>query len=174
MMMMMNSDSFSSTCENSIITFTSCVCVNLGCQMSPLPQWKSRGCHWNKTKATTETQVKLQLRFSPSTRTRLVNEATTTWGMFSRTTDGCVFMTQIVAADVTATMLSVASSNNSGCGQIQTTLHAVTGECPKLCFLVVTKNSTLFTGWEMPSVLWRCWLGCRKGIWPVKNWVVRY
>ena len=24
----------------------------------------------------------------------------------------------------------------------------------------------------MPSVLWRCWLGSRKGIWPVKNWVV--
>jgi len=24
----------------------------------------------------------------------------------------------------------------------------------------------------MPSVLWRCWLGDRKGIWPVKNWVV--
>ena len=23
-----------------------------------------------------------------------------------------------------------------------------------------------------PSVLWRCWLGSRKGIWPVKNWVV--
>ena len=24
----------------------------------------------------------------------------------------------------------------------------------------------------MPSVLWRCWLGGRKGIQPVKNWVV--
>jgi len=24
----------------------------------------------------------------------------------------------------------------------------------------------------VPSVLWRCWLGGRKGIWPVKNWVV--
>jgi len=24
------------------------------------------------------------------------------------------------------------------------------------------------------SLLWRCWLGGRKGIWPVKNWVVRY
>jgi len=24
----------------------------------------------------------------------------------------------------------------------------------------------------MPSVLWRCWLGSRKGIRPVKNWVV--
>jgi len=24
----------------------------------------------------------------------------------------------------------------------------------------------------VPSVLWRCWLGDRKGIWPVKYWVV--
>ena len=24
----------------------------------------------------------------------------------------------------------------------------------------------------MPAVLWRCWLGDRKGIWAVKNWVV--
>jgi len=24
----------------------------------------------------------------------------------------------------------------------------------------------------LPSVLWRCWLGSRKGIRPVKNWVV--
>ena len=26
----------------------------------------------------------------------------------------------------------------------------------------------------LPSVLWRCWLGSRKGIRPVKNWVVGY
>jgi len=26
----------------------------------------------------------------------------------------------------------------------------------------------------MPSVLWRCWLGGRKGIRPVKNWVMGY
>jgi len=25
----------------------------------------------------------------------------------------------------------------------------------------------------LPSVLWRCWLGCRKGVRPVKKWVVR-
>ena len=31
-------------------------------------------------------------------------------------------------------------------------------------------NST--TNWEVPSVHWRCRLGCRKGIRPVKNWVV--
>jgi len=26
--------------------------------------------------------------------------------------------------------------------------------------------------YNVPSVLWRCWLGSRKGIRPVKNWVV--
>jgi len=26
----------------------------------------------------------------------------------------------------------------------------------------------------MPSVLWHCWLGIRKSIWPVKNWVIGY
>jgi len=26
----------------------------------------------------------------------------------------------------------------------------------------------------VPSVLWRCWLGVRKGIQPVKNWVVGF
>ena len=26
--------------------------------------------------------------------------------------------------------------------------------------------------YTLPSVLWHCWLGHRKGIWPVKNWVV--
>jgi len=25
----------------------------------------------------------------------------------------------------------------------------------------------------MPSMLWHCWLGVRKSIWPVKNWVMR-
>ena len=29
-------------------------------------------------------------------------------------------------------------------------------------------------GLHFPSVLWRCWLGGSKGIWPVKNWVMEY
>ena len=29
-----------------------------------------------------------------------------------------------------------------------------------------------FLPWVLLSVLWRCWLGVRKGIRPVKNWVV--
>ena len=39
------------------------------------------------------------------------------------------------------------------------------------CFLsrsVLYANAYL----HLPSVLWRCWLGGRKGIRPVKNWVV--
>jgi len=36
----------------------------------------------------------------------------------------------------------------------------------------VEENSSVFSLiWmrQLPSVLWRCWLGCRKDIWPVKN-----
>jgi len=33
-----------------------------------------------------------------------------------------------------------------------------------VCFLILWRSS--------PSVLWRCWLGGRKGIRPDKNWVV--
>ena len=34
------------------------------------------------------------------------------------------------------------------------------------------QNPPVFTWRFMPPVLWRCWLGGRKGIRPVKNWVV--
>ena len=33
-------------------------------------------------------------------------------------------------------------------------------------------NTELYVSAGLPSVLWRCWLGGRKGIWPVKSWVV--
>jgi len=26
----------------------------------------------------------------------------------------------------------------------------------------------------LPSVLWHCWLGVRKSIWPIENWVMGY
>ena len=49
----------------------------------------------------------------------------------------------------------------------------------KMCFqffcilLSVLLFNYLFQScWSLPSVLWRCWLGGRKGIRPVKNWVV--
>ena len=37
---------------------------------------------------------------------------------------------------------------------------------------VTLKLSVEWFDSHWPSMLWRCWLGCRKGIWPVKNWVV--
>ena len=39
--------------------------------------------------------------------------------------------------------------------------------CNWCCFRPVSVSWVLW-----PSVLWRCWLGGRKGIRPVKNWVV--
>ena len=41
-----------------------------------------------------------------------------------------------------------------------------------ILFNCVLFSSVLWHCW-LPSVLWRCWLGGRKGIRPVKNWVVR-
>ena len=38
---------------------------------------------------------------------------------------------------------------------------------------VLTRPTVLYSSLiSLPSVLWRCWLGSRKGIRPVKNWVV--
>ena len=37
---------------------------------------------------------------------------------------------------------------------------------------VHTRSSHTRDGSQVPSVLWCCWLGSRKGIRPVKNWVV--
>jgi len=54
------------------------------------------------------------------------------------------------------------------------------GECDASCHYHRCNSCTghvnlLHTsGASMPSVLWRCWLGGRKGIWPVKNRVVGY
>ena len=42
------------------------------------------------------------------------------------------------------------------------------GPLKPVCGCVVT----FFLFFLVPSVLWRCWLGGRKGIWPVKNCVV--
>jgi len=40
--------------------------------------------------------------------------------------------------------------------------------------LIFTKFGTIMNDNVVPSVLWRCWLGGRKGIQPIKNWVVGY
>jgi len=44
-----------------------------------------------------------------------------------------------------------------------------------VCWFGLCSNfyvSTLYLSNRLPSVLWRCWLGSRNSIWPVKNWVV--
>jgi len=43
-----------------------------------------------------------------------------------------------------------------------------------LVAVVIDANFLLSNFLLLPSVLWCCWLGGRKGVWPVKNWVVRY
>ena len=45
--------------------------------------------------------------------------------------------------------------------------------CNHPCACVKSEEDILnITYAEVPSVLWRCWLGSKKGIRPVKNWVV--
>ena len=36
-------------------------------------------------------------------------------------------------------------------------------------FIIIIINPSFLHCFELPSVLWRCWMGGRKGIWPVKN-----
>ena len=55
------------------------------------------------------------------------------------------------------------------------TLNHLTQHCLKATAIIyhyVNKITKHFTTTSVPSVLWRCWLGGRKSIWPVKNWVV--
>ena len=37
---------------------------------------------------------------------------------------------------------------------------------------ILSVHFICLTFFALPSVLWCCWLGSRKGIWPVRNWVV--
>jgi len=64
------------------------------------------------------------------------------------------------------------------------TIYFLTGQVSLLCNkllhtqllyslpLIINDISLLVSNACVPSVLWRCWLGGRKGIRPVKNWVV--
>ena len=62
--------------------------------------------------------------------------------------------------------------------QFSRTLHGVTlsASAVKNSLDSSTSQRSLLTCLSyrklMPSVLWRCWLGGRKGIWPVKTWAV--
>ena len=50
--------------------------------------------------------------------------------------------------------------------------------CARSLTSCIRRSSKVLSSWMffihvVPSVLWRCWLGGRNGIRPVKNWVVR-
>ena len=49
-------------------------------------------------------------------------------------------------------------------------MQRVMSQQNKSSFSVFKKNTQCL----MHSVIWHCWLGGRKGIWPVKNWAVGY
>ena len=53
--------------------------------------------------------------------------------------------------------------------------HLSAAFCLMHCCCRTYKMDVFFNYYNVPivpSVLWCCWLGGRKGIWPVKNWVV--
>ena len=51
-----------------------------------------------------------------------------------------------------------------------TVKHTCLSSCSSISTL--QRYALPFRPFSVPSVLWRCWLGGRKGIRPVKNWVV--
>ena len=50
--------------------------------------------------------------------------------------------------------------------------HEVSCDWSALARCELKKLSSWYVGSILPSVLWHCWLGSRKGIRPVKNWAV--
>ena len=60
-------------------------------------------------------------------------------------------------------------------GEIVMELHSKTSRHIKFIYLIYFisyfMSSVLVS--ELPSVLWRCWLGVRKGIQPIKIWLMR-
>jgi len=89
---------------------------------------------------------------------------------------------------VTGVMHQIQFSNQRGCqGWLQNYTFAEVGQayiccngcqiwlqtsCIPMSQFTVTVFFHLLCLNELPSVLWCCWLGGRKGIWPVNNWVM--
>ena len=46
--------------------------------------------------------------------------------------------------------------------------------CLQVWMCLAITNPCLKIQKSLPSVLWCCWLGGTKGIWPVKNWIVGF
>ena len=55
--------------------------------------------------------------------------------------------------------------NTDGCNSVCRCIQSA------FCKTLIQMRNELHAG-QVPSVLWRCWLGGRKGIRPVKNWAV--
>jgi len=53
-----------------------------------------------------------------------------------------------------------------------TSLPALSASLRSVGFVVVFRQCHIISYHRLPSVLWHCWLGSRKGIRPVKNWLV--
>ena len=62
-------------------------------------------------------------------------------------------------------------ARSSKCAALSANVGSWTRTCLIMWYCWTRTGIILFLLW-LPSVLWRCWLGGRKGIWPVKNWVV--
>ena len=58
--------------------------------------------------------------------------------------------------------------HHSSVAYLNVTWLSINGTVSSIFCQVLSKFLSFF----IPSVLWRCWLGGRKGIRPVKNWVV--
>ena len=81
---------------------------------------------------------------------------------------------------LTSKLTRSASSQEHFMAKVRWTLHSSppSGDVPNSILdysrSISLANTTecVFNSLQFPSVLWRCWLGGRKGIRPVKNWVV--
>jgi len=91
----------------------------------------------------------------------LENKFTDFWE-FSSLRDNCM-------QEICVGILGNMACNSEACRQISDNKQLVS-----VLFLIyyVWLKFVVLIPCIVPSVLWRCWLGSRKVIWPVKNWVV--
>jgi len=75
----------------------------------------------------------------------------------------CVFYNKLTYLPTTFLRPNVCEKLISFC-QVLTKMHTKENWFFFFCLVVYI--------YKLPSVLWCCWLGGRKGIWPVKNWAV--
>ena len=72
-------------------------------------------------------------------------------------------------------MFSLYSSRLAVWTQTHSSNQAISKQMPTICCPLQVCGDITIQAWDLgllPPELWRRWLGGRKGIWPVKNWVV--